>query len=91
MNTLLSSERRFPSLSEQIGQTVVSNWFHKTEQRLARWLLMAQDRVSSDSMVPDGNYHSAPACGQFNQWLFGVSVGLNLEGSLVSNTSAISL
>ncbi|MCI0659565.1 MAG: Crp/Fnr family transcriptional regulator, partial [Acidobacteria bacterium] len=39
------------TLSEQIGQTVVCNWFHKTEQRLARWLLMAQDRVSSDSIV----------------------------------------
>jgi len=39
------------TLSEQIALTVVCNWFHKTEQRLARWLLMAQDRVYSDSMV----------------------------------------
>jgi len=39
------------ALSEQIGLTFVCNRFHATEQRLARWLLMAQDRVCSDSMV----------------------------------------
>ncbi|MCI0387345.1 MAG: Crp/Fnr family transcriptional regulator [Acidobacteria bacterium] len=38
-------------LSEQITQIVACNQFHKTEQRLARWLLLAQDRVSSDTMV----------------------------------------
>ena len=39
------------TLSEQIALTVVCNWFHTAEQRLARWLLMAQDRVCSDTMV----------------------------------------
>src|SRR5262245_3317613 len=38
------------ALSEQIALTLACNWFHTPEQRLARWLLMAQDRVSSDSM-----------------------------------------
>jgi CRP-like cAMP-binding protein len=39
------------ALSEEIALTFVCNRFHATEQRLARWLLMAQDRVCSDSMV----------------------------------------
>jgi CRP-like cAMP-binding protein len=39
------------TLSEQIALTLTCDWFHTAEQRLARWLLMAQDRVSSDSMV----------------------------------------
>jgi CRP-like cAMP-binding protein len=39
------------ALSEQIALTFVCNRFHSTEQRLARWLLMAQDRVCSDSVV----------------------------------------
>jgi CRP-like cAMP-binding protein len=39
------------TLSEQIAVTGVCNRFHKAEQRLARWLLTAQDRVSSDSMA----------------------------------------
>ena len=39
------------TLSEQIALTFVCNRFHATEQRLARWLLMAQDRVCSDSVV----------------------------------------
>ena len=31
----------------QVAQTVACNWLHHIEQRLARWLLMAQDRVES--------------------------------------------
>jgi CRP-like cAMP-binding protein len=39
------------TLSEQIALTVGCNQFHNMEQRLARWLLMARDRISSDSMA----------------------------------------
>jgi CRP-like cAMP-binding protein len=39
------------ALSEQIALTFVCNQFHKTEQRLARWLLTARDRVASDSIT----------------------------------------
>lgn len=31
----------------QVAQTVACNRLHRIEQRLARWLLMAQDRVDS--------------------------------------------
>jgi CRP-like cAMP-binding protein len=39
------------ALSEQIALTFACNQFHKTEQRLARWLLTAGDRTASDSIV----------------------------------------
>jgi len=37
------------ALLVQIAQTAVCNKFHSIEQRLCRWLLMAQDRLESDS------------------------------------------
>jgi CRP-like cAMP-binding protein len=39
------------ALSEQIALTITCNRFHNTEQRLARWLLMALDRVSSNTIT----------------------------------------
>ncbi len=34
----------------QIAQTAACNRLHNVEQRLARWLMMAQDRVASESL-----------------------------------------
>lgn len=38
-------------LAIQISQTAACNRLHKIEERLARWLLMAQDRVSSEIVL----------------------------------------
>jgi CRP-like cAMP-binding protein len=38
------------SLLAQISQTAVCNRFHKVEARLARWLLMTQDRIGTDEL-----------------------------------------
>ena len=35
----------------QVSQTAVCNGHHQIEQRLARWILMTQDRVSADSFA----------------------------------------
>jgi CRP-like cAMP-binding protein len=35
----------------EVGQTAACNRLHDVEQRLARWLLMAQDRVNSESLL----------------------------------------
>jgi CRP-like cAMP-binding protein len=39
------------ALVTQISQSAVCNHFHKTEARLSRWLLIAQDRARSDSFM----------------------------------------
>ena len=36
------------SLLAQVSQGAVCNHFHRVEERLARWLLMTQDRIRSD-------------------------------------------
>jgi hypothetical protein len=35
----------------QIGQTTLCNRIHEVDQRLARWLLMCEDRVEGDSIA----------------------------------------
>ena len=44
---LLAYARRFMS---QVSQTAACNASHTTEERLSRWLLMCQDRISSDEL-----------------------------------------
>ena len=39
------------ALNEQIAQVVVCNQFHAKEQRLARWLLLANDRTRYDAFT----------------------------------------
>jgi CRP-like cAMP-binding protein len=38
-------------MTAQVAQTMTCHLFHRLEQRLARWLLMARDRVFSDTFV----------------------------------------
>jgi CRP-like cAMP-binding protein len=45
------ADRYVTSLGLQVAQTAACNRLHDLEQRLARWLLMAQDRVKSDSVA----------------------------------------
>jgi CRP-like cAMP-binding protein len=56
-NTLESAPRLQEILSRyaairgmQVAQTAACNRLHDIEQRLARWLLMTQDRVDSESL-----------------------------------------
>src|SRR6266566_3423578 len=48
LRSRLSRYARFQSL--RVSQIAACNRFHETEQRLARWLLMSQDRVGSASL-----------------------------------------
>ncbi|MGA2419394.1 MAG: Crp/Fnr family transcriptional regulator [Candidatus Acidiferrum sp.] len=47
----LRATRYIMSLGLQVAQTAACNRVHGLEQRLARWLLMAQDRVRADSLA----------------------------------------
>jgi len=58
LNTLESAPRlqwmlsRYAAIrSMQVAQTAACNRLHDIEQRLARWLLMTQDRVDSESLL----------------------------------------
>jgi CRP-like cAMP-binding protein len=39
------------AMTAQVAQTMTCHLFHRLEQRLARWLLMAHDRIFSDTFV----------------------------------------
>jgi CRP-like cAMP-binding protein len=43
--------RYMHTLFTQVAQTAACNRLHSIEQRLARWLLLTQDRVASDEFV----------------------------------------
>jgi CRP-like cAMP-binding protein len=46
-----SANRYMASLGLQVAQTAACNRVHDLEQRLARWLLMAHDRVGSNTLA----------------------------------------
>jgi CRP-like cAMP-binding protein len=48
---LVSANRYMASLGLQVAQTAACNRVHDLEQRLARWLLMAHDRVGSNTLA----------------------------------------
>ncbi len=48
---LASANRYMASLGLQVAQTAACNRVHDLEQRLARWLLMAHDRVGSNTLA----------------------------------------
>jgi CRP-like cAMP-binding protein len=48
---LVSANRYMASLGLQVAQTAACNRVHDLEQRLARWLLMAHDRVGSNRLA----------------------------------------
>ena len=48
---LESANRYMASLGLQVAQTAACNRVHDLEQRLARWLLMAHDRVGSNALA----------------------------------------
>jgi CRP-like cAMP-binding protein len=48
---LVSANRYMASLGLQVAQTAACNRVHDLEQRMARWLLMARDRVGSNTLA----------------------------------------
>jgi CRP-like cAMP-binding protein len=48
---LVSANRYLASLGLQVAQTAACNRVHDLEQRLARWLLMAHDRVGGNTLA----------------------------------------